>query len=317
MRGFLWSTPRRRVGVVAAALVVVAAAVAAAAWTASPTPARLDARVAAHLAGTTGRPVSLSAVAPILRHAVVATEDERFYQHHGVDLLGALRALPYDLVHLSLAQGASTITEQVAKVLYLGGNDHLPWRKLEDAAVALKLEGRYDKERILAAYLNSAYFGEGAYGIRAASERYFALSPARLDTAQASLLAGLIQAPTLYDPFRNPKLARARQVEVLRSLVRNGFLTAEEASSVARRPLPLRGGSGLPPIRGVDFAPGPAFVWWELAAGGAVVLLGAAALMASRLPRFRTIHGLIAIRAACLVLALLGAAAVVRSFRSA
>jgi hypothetical protein len=95
--------------------------------------------------------VALDRIAPILRQAVVATEDERFYRHHGVDLIGVLRALPYDLAHFSLAQGASTITEQVAKILYLRGNDHTLWRKLEDAAVALKLEGRYGKEQLLAA----------------------------------------------------------------------------------------------------------------------------------------------------------------------
>jgi membrane peptidoglycan carboxypeptidase len=90
--------------------------------------------VSAHLRAGGGRPVALDRIAPILGQAVVATEDERFYRHHGVDLIGVLRALPYDLAHFSLAQGASTITEQVAKILYLGGNDHTPWRKLEDAA---------------------------------------------------------------------------------------------------------------------------------------------------------------------------------------
>ena len=139
----------------------------------------LGQRVQTRLKATGGRIVALSAVASALRDAVVATEDERFYRHDGIDLLGVLRAVPYDVVHLSFAQGASTITEQVAKVLYLDGNDHSPWRKLEDAAVALKLEGRYGKEQILAAYLNSVYFGEGAYGVWAASERYFAVRPAQ------------------------------------------------------------------------------------------------------------------------------------------
>src|SRR5215471_5580490 len=193
---------RRRRGrylLVLAAAGVVIASLCTAAWLTSPSGVGLDARVHARLRAGGSRAVPLDRVAPILRQAVVATEDERFYRHHGIDVLGVLRAVPYDLVHLSFAQGASTITEQVGKVLYLGGNDHTPWRKFEDAALALKLERRYSKEQILAAYLDSAYFGDGAYGIRAASERYFGVSPARLGTAEASLLAGLIQAPTADD----------------------------------------------------------------------------------------------------------------------
>ena len=252
-----------------------------------------------------------------MREAVVATEDERFYRHDGVDVIGVFRALPYDVAHLTFGQGASTITEQVAKLLYLHGNDHTPWRKLEDAAVALKLEGRYTKEQILGAYLNSVYFGERAYGIGAASEHYFGVAPRRLDVAEASLLAGLIQAPSAYDPLRHPALARSRQLDVLRSLVREGFLTDDEAVASVRRPLHLRSNVALPPVRGVDFAPGPAFVWWELALGMTIVACGAAALVVSRVPRFRAVHGIVAVRAASVALALLGAATIVRSFRSA
>ena len=240
------------------------------AWIASPTPAALQARVQSRLRGTGGKALRLDQIAPILREAVVATEDERFYHHYGIDIIGVIRALPYDLVHLSFAQGASTITEQVAKLLYLDGNDHTLWRKLEDAALALKLEGRYSKEQILAAYLNSAYFGEGAYGVWAASERYFAVQPRRLDTSQATLLAGLIQAPSAYDPISHPAAARARQVEVLRSLVRDGFLSEEEAAAAVSHPLRLRAARPLPPVRGVDFTPGPTFIWWQLALGAAI-----------------------------------------------
>src|SRR5215471_15138455 len=218
---------RRRRGrylLVLAAAGVVIASLCTAAWLTSPSGVGLDARVHARLRAGGSRAVPLDRVAPILRQAVVATEDERFYRHHGIDVLGLLRALPYDLVHLSLAQGASTITEQLGKVVYLGGNDHTPWRKLEDAALALKLESRYSKEQILAAYLDTAYLGEGTYGVEAASEHYFGESPKRLDTAQATLLAGLIQAPSAYDPVRFPQRARARQVDVLRSLVRDGYV---------------------------------------------------------------------------------------------
>jgi membrane peptidoglycan carboxypeptidase len=252
----------------------------------------------------------------VFRDAVVATEDERFYHHQGIDVLGILRALPYDLVHFSFAQGASTITEQVGKLLYLNGNDHSPWRKLEDAAVALKLEGRYSKEQILDAYVNSVYFGEGAYGVRAASERYFGIAPAKLDVAQASMLAGLIQAPSAYDPYHSPTVARARQIEVLRGLVGDGYLTEDEAAAALARPLHLRGGKTLAPVRGVELAPGPAFVWWELAVGAAAVLLAAVALVASRLPQFRVAHPIVIYRLAGVAVALLGVALVVRSFRT-
>jgi membrane peptidoglycan carboxypeptidase len=228
-----------------------------------------------------------------------------------------IRALPYDITHLSFAQGASTITEQVAKVLYLGGNDHSPWRKLEDAAVAWKLENRYTKTQILTAYLNSAYFGENAYGIEAASERYFGIPPRGLDPAQASVLAGLIQAPSLYDPFRDPGLARVRQAEVLRSLVRNGFLEVGQAMRTLARPLRLRSGVILPSVRGVDLAPGPAFVWWQLVLGIAIVVIAAPGLVATRLRRGRLPRGVLVLRLVLLAGVVIGAAAIVRSFRTA
>jgi len=308
---------RRAVWLALAALAAGCAAVVAAAWVASPNATALGAHVRERLAGTSGRPVSLDSTSRILREAVVATEDERFFHHDGIDVVGVVRALPYDLVHLTYAQGASTITEQVAKLLYLHGSDHSPWGKLEDAAVALKLESRYGKDEILAAYLDSAYFGEGAYGVHAAAERYFGVAPDRLGVAQATLLAGLIQAPSAYDPVHHPDLARARQTDVLRSLVRDGILTPTEASAALDRPLRLRSGAVLPPLAGVDLAPGPAFVWWELALGAALALLGAGALVASRVLGIRIAHGRLAVKAVALGVALVGLAEVVRSFRTA
>jgi membrane peptidoglycan carboxypeptidase len=296
---------------------VAVAALLAAAWVESPTGAGLQAHVRVALGRAGGRAVSASMVAPILRDAIVATEDERFYQHHGIDIVGVLRALPYDLAHFSFAQGASTITEQVAKGLFLGGNDRNPWRKLEDAAVALKLENRYSKEQILTAYLNTAYFGAGATGIRAASERYFGVSPRQLTTAQASLLAGLPQAPSSYDPFLHPEAGRDRQIDVLRALVRNGYLTQEEATAALARPLHLESGASLQALRGIDLTPGPAFVWWQLSLGAALALAGAVALVASRLPRLRTTHGLLVLRIASLIVVVVGIGTAVRAFRVA
>lgn len=307
---------RRALVGLAALVVVVFLGLCGAAWLASPTPSALDRRIATYLRGTGGRTLRLGQIPLILRRAVVATEDERFYSHHGIDVIGVLRALPYDVTHLSFAQGASTITEQLAKVLYLGGNDHNPWRKLEDGAVAWKLENRYTKATILAAYLNSAYFGDDAYGVRAAAKRYFATSARRLNPAQATLLAGLIQAPSLYNPLDNPQLARARQVQVLRSLVRSGYLTETSASAVLAQPLQLRDGKSLAPVLGINLSPGPAFIWWQLALGTTLILLGGLALATGRRhPGNGWTRLTLTIVFLALVIAGLGT--VVRSFRTA
>lgn len=307
--------PRKRWQAGLAAVILLVLAAAAAAWLETPTPTHLQRQVDARLRDQGGTPIALAHVAPILREAVVATEDERFYRHRGIDVIGVIRAIPYDLAHLSLAEGASTITEQTAKLLYLGSNDHTAWRKLEDAALAVKLESHYNKEQILDAYLNSVYFGEDATGIYAASERLFGVAPARLDLAQASLLAGLIQAPSAYDPARNPAAARARQLDVLRSLVRNGFTTEDQAADAVAAPLPIRTGPALPAVRAVDFQPGPAFVWSELAAGAALLLAAAAGLVAVRRLKIAKPLPRLGAELMLVLLLLIAGAAVIRSFR--
>jgi Transglycosylase len=308
---------RQRLWLVGAGLGALLVLVVATTWYTSPAGNGLGVRVESRLQAVGSRVVRLDEVAPVLRDAVVATEDERFYRHHGVDLIGLLRALPYDVVHVSFAQGASTITEQVAKLFYLNGNDHSPWRKLEDAAVAFKLEDRYSKEQILTAYLNGVYFGNDAYGVQAASERYFGTTSNSLNTAQATLLAGLIQAPSAYDPLTDPAAARVRQAEVLRAMVSDGYLTMPEARAVLRRPLPLRGGIALPAIRGISLAAGPPFIWVQFALGAVLGLAGAAAFATLRLHRLSGRRATVALKVAATVLCLIGAAIVVRSFRTA
>lgn len=305
---------RRALVLVVAAVAVAAAAAAAAAWTSTPSGSRLEQHVALRVRATGASGVGLPAVAPMLVRALVATEDERFYHHHGIDVIGLLRAVPYDVTHLSFAQGASTLTEQVAKTLYLGGNDHTPWRKLEDMALAVKLEDRYSKRQILDAYLNTTYFGSGAYGIAAASARYFGEPPARLSLAQASLLAGLPQAPSADDPFAHPAAARARQVEVLRSLVRVGAIASARAEGALARPLALRGGASLPAVHAVVRV-GSALSAATALVGGLVVLAGLLALaLRAPLRRLRLAPPVLGALAGLLLL--LGAGLVARAFRT-
>jgi membrane peptidoglycan carboxypeptidase len=308
---------RRRFVAAALALAATVAAVCAVAWLASPDPNALAHRVETRLRDTNGGAIALAQMPAILQHAVVASEDERFYRHHGIDIVGVLRALPYDLTHLSFAEGASTITEQLAKLLYLGGKDHNPWRKLEDAAVAWKLENRYSKATILAAYLNTAYFGQGAFGVQAAAERYFSVPARALDPAQATLLAGLIQAPSLFDPFSNPQLARARQTEVLRSLVRDKYVSEPAAAAVLAQPLRLRNGTQLAPIVGINLSPGPAFVWWQLALGSILAVLGLLCLFTIGRLSVGQFWLQIVIRLLSLAVILIGFGAIIRSFRTA
>jgi membrane carboxypeptidase/penicillin-binding protein PbpC len=296
---------RRHLTLIAAvAVAALLAGAFAAIWMSTPSVTDLGRRVSARLR-----------IAPVLAQATVATEDERFYSHSGVDVVGLLRAIPYDLSHLSLAQGGSTITEQLAKNVYLGGEDRSPYAKARDVALAIRLEARYSKHQILAAYLASAYFGHGADGIAAASRRYFARTPAHLTLGQASLLAGLIQAPSALDPYRYPARARARQVDVLRGMVRNHFITSAQGVAVLRRPLRLAGGSSLPALAGhISLSPGPAFDVAELALGFA--LIAAASLVLFALHR-RAPCAARAVRAFTLLVFLLGLWATIRSFRVA
>jgi membrane peptidoglycan carboxypeptidase len=227
-------------------------------------------------------PLPLSRIAAVVREAAVATEDERFYQHSGVDLIALVRAVPFDVSHLSFAQGASTITEQLAKVVYLGRNDHSVSRKTQDVVLGYRLGHRYRHETILDAYLNVIYLGEGQYGVMNAARHYFGRDARRLSLSQASLLMGLIQAPSLYDPRTNPQGARWRQVDVLRSMVRNGYATAEEARVAVDQPLRLATGPSLPPLSRVSFAVGAPFDYAEVAAALVMLLIAVVALVLGR-----------------------------------
>jgi len=183
--------------------------------------------------------VPLARISRWLRTAVVDTEDARFYDHGGVDWRAVARATAHDLRRGRVVEGGSTITQQYVKNLY-GTRDRTLRRKLREAMLAYALERQHNKDEILAAYLNTVYFGEGAYGAEAAAQAYFSTSAARLTLAQAALLAGLLRSPATLDPFARPGAAAARRGEVLRRMARRGHLTRAQAAGAASSPLGLR-----------------------------------------------------------------------------
>lgn len=173
-------------------------------------------------------PVELDQIAPYMQQAIVAIEDERFYQHNGIDLRGLARAAYTNLRTGSVVQGGSTITQQLAKNLYLGPERTLD-RKLRELAYTVQLERKYTKKEILNMYLNHVYFGQGAYGVEAAARTYFDKSAADLTLGESAMLAGLPRAPSFYAPTTNFEGARARQAVVLQRMVELKMITAEEA----------------------------------------------------------------------------------------
>ncbi|MGQ0793159.1 MAG: transglycosylase domain-containing protein [Deltaproteobacteria bacterium] len=184
------------------------------------------------------KPVSLSDISPDLIDAFIATEDRRFYSHSGVDAQSILRAVFENVRSTRIKQGASTITQQLARNVFLSHKRSMS-RKIQEALIALKLEGRLSKDEILETYLNNIYFGEAAYGIGAAAEIYFGKSPKRLDKAEVALLVGLPQAPSRYNPFENPELALSRRSAVIDNLVEAGKIGEKEAETLKKRRLNL------------------------------------------------------------------------------
>ena len=160
-------------------------------------------------------------------NAVIATEDQRFYEHPGLDARGLLRATIANIRSHRFVQGGSTLTQQLAKNLYLSADRTLA-RKLEELALALWLEARLSKSDILELYLNRVYLGSGAYGIDAAARRYFGKPARRLTLAESAVIAGLLKAPSKYSPLASPATAQARARLVLGQMRRAGFISAEE-----------------------------------------------------------------------------------------
>lgn len=189
-----------------------------------------------------GEAVPVGELPPYLVKAFLATEDRRFYEHRGVDLRGTLRALMKNIASKRRVEGGSTITQQLAKNLFLTP-EQTYIRKAKEAMLAFWLEGRYTKDQILSLYLNRIYFGAGAYGVEKAAETYFDKSARDVTLSEAALLAGLPQAPSTLAPTQNPLGAQDRAFEVLENLRETGGVTEFEAREARKHPAVLAAGS--------------------------------------------------------------------------
>src|SRR5215469_8917531 len=202
----------------------------------------VDGKIYSRLAGANRLKVSLSEVSPFFITAVLAREDARFYEHGGIDWKGILRALVHDLLSGSAREGASSITQQLARnSLPLGGRTLS--RKLLEAMVALRIERQFTKQQILELYVNRIYFGNGCYGVETASQAYFGKSAAKLNLPEAALLAGLIRSPNRFSPLKNPEGARIQRNAVLDRMValkKLSLADAEAAKQAKIAPHPRR-----------------------------------------------------------------------------
>ncbi|MGN6285001.1 MAG: transglycosylase domain-containing protein [Afipia sp.] len=182
-----------------------------------------------------GANVSLKDLPPYLPKAFIAIEDRRFYSHFGVDPAGIARAAVANLLHRGVSQGGSTLTQQLAKNLFLTQERTLQ-RKLQEVELALWLERKYSKNEILELYLNRVYFGSGAYGVEAAAQKYFGKPARDVTLPEAAMLAGLVKSPSRLAPNRNPEGAEARARLVLSAMAENHFITASQAKSATTHP---------------------------------------------------------------------------------
>ncbi len=230
----------RRVAVAVAVVAALVAPSVATLWVSTPSGTDIQERVQALTASRGVVLLGENDVPPVLADAVVATEDERFYSHHGIDSIGLARAVLYDIVEVCLCQGGSTITEQLVKDVYLGGSDR-GHNKLIDMVLALKVERVIGKRRIMADYLSEITTGYGRYGVTAAACAYYRAPLGQLTLGQYALLAGVTQAPSLYDPTIDPAAAAARRAHVLEAMVADHYLSRAEADAAAAEPVLDRG----------------------------------------------------------------------------
>ena len=167
----------------------------------------------------------------IYKDAVIAVEDKRFYTHKGIDPISLGRAVINDIKAMSFVEGGSTITQQLAKNTYFTQDKELT-RKVAEAFMAIEIEEYYEKDEILELYLNTSYFGDGCYTVKEACRHYFDKEPAEMTDYEATLLAGVPNAPSIYAPTKNLNLAHQRQRQVLNKMIDSGYLTETEAKLI-------------------------------------------------------------------------------------
>src|SRR5579872_4350837 len=227
--------PRRLLHVVVTLVVIaligvlLGAAAVGVLWPLTPSVSDATQRVDRLL--TTHKTVPLTALPTpdLVGQAIIATENSRFSSDFGLDPISVVRT-GFNMLTGSADQGAATLEIQLAKNLYTPGRGGIE-PKIEQVELAFKLDSHYTKDQVLLLYLNAAYFGHGNYGLAAAADGYFGLTPDQLTWAEASLLAGLVQAPTAYDPYHHFALAKSRQRHVLDRLVATGMLTSAAADA--------------------------------------------------------------------------------------
>ncbi|MBR0850331.1 penicillin-binding protein 1A [Bradyrhizobium diazoefficiens] len=195
----------------------------------------IDGSLLAQRGEMAGANVSLKDLPPYLPKAFIAIEDRRFYSHFGIDPVGILRALVTNVVHRGVSQGGSTLTQQLAKNLFLT-QERTMQRKLQEAELAIWLERKHSKNEILELYLNRVYFGSGAYGVEAAAQKYFGKPARAVTVAEAAMLAGLVKSPSRLAPNRNPEGAEARAQVVLAAMADAKFITDAQAKASIGHP---------------------------------------------------------------------------------
>src|SRR6266446_10813533 len=229
-----------RVGAVIAVLAAIVAPVVVTLWVSTPDVSDVQQRVAAETRAHDVVMLTPDQVPDLLAKAVVATEDSRFYTHHGIDTVGQARAVLYDATNRCFCEGGSTITQQLVKQLYLNGSDR-GRDKVTDMVLALKVEQVLSKQQIMADYLSEIATGFGRYGVTEAACVYFKSPLFNLTLGQYALLAGVTQAPSVYDPTVNPSAAEQRRSQVLAQMVSDHYITAAQVDQANAEPVVAQG----------------------------------------------------------------------------